>query len=108
MAVTRPKKRDFIHAVARGVTLVDFNAHWCQPCRDQEPIVKALEKDFRQRARIEILDVDEYQEVALKLEVQSIPTIIIYRDGKEVNRFIGLQSSEILDRALRAVIGQRR
>lgn len=94
----------FEKLVARGVTLVDFNAPWCGPCRDLAPIVKTLGKRFRGAARVKFVDVEKDRDVALELGIQSIPTIILFKDGREMKRFIGLQSGETLSKALKAMI----
>jgi thioredoxin 1 len=94
----------FKQLISEGVTLVDFNAPWCKPCLSQEPIIKALAKDYNGTAKITTLNIDEYQDIALNIGIQSIPTIIIYRKGREMNRFIGLQTAETLHNALRDVI----
>jgi thioredoxin 1 len=90
--------------ISVGVTLVDFNAPWCQACLAQEPIIKTLEKDYGGTAKVTTLNIDENQKIALNLGIQSIPTIIIYKNGREMNRFIGLQTAETLHNALRNVI----
>jgi thioredoxin 1 len=101
MAAKNRSARDFNRFISEGVTVVDFNAQWCLPCRRQEAIVRALEKEFQGLASVTVLDVDKYQEVALRLGVQSIPTIIIFKDGIERKRFIGLQSGTKLSDALK-------
>jgi len=96
--------RQFEQLIASGITLVDFNASWCDPCRAQAPILKALEKTFSSVARVKIIDIEKNHEIAFKLGIQSIPTIIIYREGREVKRFIGLQSGDTLGKALREML----
>ncbi|HSO18180.1 MAG TPA: thioredoxin family protein, partial [Desulfosarcina sp.] len=96
----------FERSLSSGVTLVDFNAPWCSPCRRQKTIIKALARTYGAAARVRSLDIDEHREIALTLGIQSIPTIIIYKDGREIDRFIGLQSTATLDNALRAAIRQ--
>ena len=104
MAAKIRSAHDFKQSVSEGVTLVDFDAHWCRPCRNQEPIIRALEKEFRGLATVTVLDVDQHQEVALRLGIQSIPTIIIFKDGVEKRRFIGLQSGTKLSDALQPLL----
>ena len=94
----------FIQEVASGITVVDFNASWCDPCRAQTSILKALEKNFSSVARVKIIDIEKNCEIAYQLGIQSIPTIIIYRDGREVRRFIGLQSQDTLGHALKQLV----
>jgi len=94
----------FQRSISQGVTLVDFDAPWCEPCREQAPIIKRIEQAFKETAHVTTLNIDDHQDIALNLGIQSIPTIIIYKDGKEIKRFIGLQSTETLDSALRTAI----
>ena len=98
--------RDFERAVADGVTLVDFNAPWCGPCRSQEPILRELEKTYAGRATVTAIDIDAHQDLAFALGIQSIPTLIIFKDGKEKKRFIGLQSGTTLSDALEPMVDQ--
>ena len=104
MPANRSSAKKFDLSISKGVTLVDFNAPWCKPCRAQEPIINALKKNYRGTAKLAILNIDENREIAFRLGIQSIPTIIIYKDGKEMNRFIGLQNNDTLDKALQQLV----
>ncbi|MCB2145078.1 MAG: thioredoxin fold domain-containing protein [Deltaproteobacteria bacterium] len=106
MVANQSFEKQFKHSISTGVSLVDFNAPWCKPCRAQEPIIKTLEKDYHGTAWVTTLNIDENRDIALKLGIQSIPTIIIYKDGREMNRFVGIQTTETLNHALQDVIDQ--
>jgi thioredoxin 1 len=95
---------DFKRSVAKGVTLVDFNAPWCGPCRAQEPILRDLEETYKGRATVTAIDIDAHQALAFALGIQSIPTLIIFKDGKEKKRFVGLQSCATLSDALQPLL----
>jgi len=84
----------------QGLALVDFNASWCAPCRAQSPIVERLAEQFAGKVDIKALDIDENREMAQALGVHSIPTLVLFRDGKEIQRFIGLQSEKTLSAAI--------
>jgi thioredoxin 1 len=105
-AANRSSQKWFTDSISMGVTLVDFNAPWCTPCRAQESVIKALQKKYNGAAKVTTLNIDENQDIALNIGIQSIPTIIIYKDGREMDRFIGLQTAETLSDALRDVINQ--
>jgi thioredoxin 1 len=104
MRDNRTLQRSFKQAVARGVTLVDLGAPWCDPCRAQRPIVRSLEKRFASAARFKIINIERCRNIALQLGIQSIPTIILYKDGREMRRFIGLQTGDTLGKALQQLI----
>ncbi len=92
--------QEFEDSIKNGVSLIDFNAPWCGPCRAQEPIIKQLVKDFSGRVTIAEMNVDENQETAAKLGIQSIPTMAVFKDGVEVKRFVGLQTAQNLTAAI--------
>jgi len=104
--MTKKTRKKLDEAIQKGVTLIDFNAPWCEPCRAQETVIQELEKAYGSRATIASLNIDENQKVAMQLGIQSIPTLILYREGREIGRFIGLQSKETLARAIGAAIAQ--
>lgn len=77
--------------------LVDFYADWCGPCKMLSPIIEEIANEVREKVKICKLNVDEGQDLAIKYDVMSIPTIIIFKDGKVDNRLVGLRDkSEIL------------
>lgn len=93
-------KTDFERAIEKGITLVDFNAPWCGPCRAQEPILDEIERTFEGKATVAKIDIDQNQDVAVQLGIQSIPTLIAFKEGKEITRLIGLQDAGTIDRVL--------
>jgi len=82
------------------VKLLDFWALWCGPCKFMEPIMDELEKELAGKVQIEKINVDENQELTAKHGVMSIPTYIIMKDDKEVERFIGATSKENIKNAI--------
>jgi len=96
---------NFKTVTAKGVVLVDLWAPWCPPCRRQGPIVEAVAKLYAGRAVVGKLNVDENAATAKALNVKAIPTLIVFKDGREVKRLVGLSSEAKLKAALDAVIG---
>lgn len=86
----------FKKTIASGVTLVDFYADWCGPCRMIAPIIEELSTEFDGKAKIAKLDIEKAQEVTSEFQVTSIPTIILFKDGNEVKRIVGLRDKESL------------
>lgn len=86
----------FAAAVANGVTMVDFWAPWCGPCKMQLPIVEEVLPELPAGVKIAKVNVDEESSLAQKFGVQSIPTWIIFKDGNEIHRASGLQTREML------------
>jgi thioredoxin 1 len=74
---------------AEGLVLVDFWATWCPPCRRLAPTVEAVAADYAGRLTVAKVDVDESPELAQRYGIQSIPTLILFRDGKPVDKRLG-------------------
>ncbi len=84
----------------KGTVLVDFFATWCGPCKMVAPEVEQLAKDYEGKAAVYKLDVDEAEAVAMKYKVMSIPTLIFFKDGQEVERIRGAVSRMELAEAM--------
>ena len=87
---------DFKTTVAAGVTLVDFWAPWCGPCRMIAPILDELAVELKDRARIVKINVDENPVVAGQFGVMSIPTLLLFKNGEKVDQKIGGQAKPAL------------
>ena len=96
---------DFDAVTQSGVVLVDFFASWCRPCRMQTPILEQIAPDFEGRAKIVKVDTDQSQDIAVKFDIQSIPTLFILKNGAKVEQFVGTQQAETLRAALERAIG---
>ncbi|MDP3985749.1 MAG: thioredoxin [bacterium] len=81
---------------AKEVVLVDFWAAWCGPCKLMEPVVEALAKDLEGKAKIAKMNVDENQSTPGGLGIMSIPTFLVFKDGKVVEQVVGSVSKEEL------------
>ena len=84
--------------------LVDFWASWCGPCRMVAPILEKLAREFSRRALIAKLDVDANPATAQRYGVMSIPTLIYFRNGQEVDRVVGAQPEHVLRQKLEALL----
>ncbi len=81
--------------------LVDFYADWCGPCKMMAPLIEKMAEEFSDSAVIGKLNVDDNEEIAMKYQVMNIPTLILFKNGAAVNRLVGVQSREILEKLLR-------
>lgn len=95
---------DFDEVVAQGVTLVDFYADWCGPCRMIAPIIEELSNEMHGVATIAKIDIDKHQLPPSTHNVTSIPTIILFKDGKEVQRVVGVRDKETLKKMINAAL----
>ena len=89
-------KDNFDQSISSGVALVDFWAEWCGPCKMQLPIIEEFSSEMEGKATVGKVNVDEELELAQSFGIQSIPTLILFKDGKPVKKLVGLHSKESL------------
>lgn len=93
-------EKEFENAILHGVSLVNFNAYWCNACRAQLPVLDSLDDAYGRDVTIATMNIDENQRIGMDLCIHSIPTTIVFKEGAELRRFVGFQEAETLDQAL--------
>ena len=91
---------NFDHEIRNGVTLVDFWAEWCGPCRRIAPIVEQLAGEYEGRATIAKLNVDENPNVPGRFMIRGIPTLLLFKNGQLADTLVGLAPKEDIARML--------
>ncbi len=91
---------DFAANIASGVTLVDFWAEWCGPCQIMLPRLEELASKVEGKAKIMKHDVDAHSATPSQFRIMSIPTIIVFKDGQPVEKFVGVQDTSVLEAAI--------
>lgn len=98
MSVIKISKENFEEEVLKSskTTIIDFYADWCGPCKMMSPIIDNIAED--DNLKVGKVNVDDDQELAIKYDIMSIPTVLIFKNGELVNRFIGVHDkNEILN-----------
>jgi thioredoxin 1 len=88
--------QNFTNKIKSGSVLVDFWADWCMPCKLMVPVLNEVAEAADGKVTIAKLNVDESKATASKFKVRSIPTMILFRNGKEVHRFVGVKTKDYL------------
>jgi thioredoxin 1 len=83
-----------------GLTIVDFWAAWCGPCRMVGPVVEQLATEYSGQLKVAKLDVDANQQVSTKYNIRSIPSILFFKDGKHVDTVVGAVPKALLERKI--------
>ena len=94
----------FENVIADGVTVVDFWADWCMPCRMQGPIVETVAKKMGDRATVAKIDVDSNPLAPGRFGITGIPTLVFFKDGAEAKRLVGVQSEDSIVSTLESLL----
>ena len=97
-------EKSFEKNISKGVVIVDFWATWCRPCLMQAPIFEEAAKEMKGKVAFLKIDVDKAKNIAAKYRISSIPTLIVFKDGKEVTRTMGTQQKENIIAVLNKVL----
>ncbi|WP_114569965.1 thioredoxin [Exiguobacterium flavidum] len=95
MAIVHATSQSFAQDVSEGTVLVDFWAPWCGPCRMIAPVLEELDADMADLKIVKV-DVDEHPAVAGQFQVQSIPTLVLFKNGQPVSKTMGFMPKDAL------------
>ena len=93
---------EFEEFVKEGIVLVDFFAEWCMPCLMIAPVIDELSVKFKGKIKFGKVDLDSNRDIAKKFDINSIPNLVLFKEGKPVEHFIGMIGSEELEEKLKA------
>jgi thioredoxin 1 len=88
--------KNFQHQTKNKLVLVDFWASWCAPCRMMAPVLNDVADELAGNSHVGKVNIEQYQSLAQKFQVRNIPTLILLKNGTEVNRFVGIKNKEFL------------
>jgi thioredoxin 1 len=84
----------------QGLTIVDFWAAWCGPCRMVAPIMEQLAGEYAGQLQVGKVDVDANQQISMKYNIRSIPSILFFKDGKHIDTVVGAVPKAMLERKI--------
>jgi thioredoxin 1 len=88
--------KNFSHQTKNKLVLVDFWASWCAPCRMMAPVLNDVASELTGNSHVGKVNIEQYQSLAQKYQVRNIPTLILLKNGIEINRFVGIKNKEFL------------
>jgi thioredoxin 1 len=88
--------KNFQHQTKNKLVLIDFWASWCAPCRMMAPVLNEVATELKGNSHVGKVNIELYQSLAQKFQVRNIPTLILLKNGVEINRFVGIKSKEFL------------
>ena len=94
---------NFQQQTKNKVVLVDFWAEWCAPCKMMAPVLNDVADELNGNSHVGKLNIEQYQSMAQKFNVRSIPTLILFKNGKEVKRFVGIKQKDFLLKEIKSV-----
>lgn len=95
--------QNFQHQTKNKIVLVDFWASWCVPCRMMAPILNEVSNELTDNSLVGKVNIEQYQSLAQKYKVRSIPTLILFKNGVEVNRFVGIKNKSFLLKQIQSI-----
>jgi thioredoxin 1 len=95
--------KNFQQQTKNKVVLVDFWAEWCAPCKMMAPVLNEVADELNGNSHVGKLNIEQYQSMAQQFNVRSIPTLILFKNGKEVKRFVGIKQKDFLLKEINSV-----
>jgi thioredoxin 1 len=91
---------------SKGIYLLDFYAEWCPPCKMLEPVIEAVAKKYEDRATVCKVDVLRLQSKAAEFKIEGTPTVVIIKNGREIERLVGMRQQEQYEKALDKAVSE--
>ena len=104
MAILIKSNEEFNNTIKEGVTLVDFFATWCGPCKMLAPVFQEVGNELDPKAKFYKIDIDASLDIARQFSVSTVPTVIIFRNGEPIERLVGFMPKENLLSKIREYI----
>ena len=104
MEIIISSEKQFEDIIEKGVTLVDFYATWCGPCKMLAPFIEEVASDYEGKVNVCKVDVDEVEALAYKYNIRSIPSLIYFKDGKLIEMNVGFQDKKTIEEKLNKLV----
>jgi len=101
--VVHLNEANFVTGISKGYTLVDFWAEWCGPCKALAPTIDKIADDYKDKVTVAKVDIDANPGVPAKYGIRGIPTVMLFKDGQQVDLFVGNNPQKIRDMVARVV-----
>jgi thioredoxin 1 len=88
--------KNFQHQTKNKLVLVDFWASWCAPCRMMAPVLNEVADELSGNSYVGKVNIEQFQSLAQKFQVRGIPTLILFKNGREIDRFVGVKSKDFI------------
>lgn len=98
------RDEEFDKAIQHGVTLIDFWAPWCNPCKRQMPVIQEIAVEKKEEVKCYKINVDEQKISAKRMKIKNIPNIIIFKDGEAVRQIIGAKPKHLIMKAVESTL----
>lgn len=95
---------EFKSEIESGVTVVDFFATWCGPCKMLAPVLEGLASEMEGKAKFIKVDIDQSLDLANQFQISSVPTMVIFKNGEKVNQLVGFLPKEKIQEAINSAI----
>ncbi|MCE5220520.1 MAG: thioredoxin [Clostridium sp.] len=93
---------EFKSEIESGITVVDFFANWCGPCKMLAPVLEGLSSDMKEKAKFIKVDIDQSLDLANEFQISSVPTMVIFKDGQKAEQLVGFLPKEKIQKAIEA------
>jgi len=102
--VTELSGKEFDNFTKEKVVLIDFYADWCMPCLMMAPVIEDIARKFKGKIKFGNVNIENNQELAQKFRIVSLPTFMLFKDGKQADQFVGSRSIEDFEEKLKSLL----